>query len=292
MSVSITQNELIAYAVLNRRAKELRFKKNFFLRNGATPEDVHVKALIETLNETEEELTIIKNKITAAGIMPIMLHRKEIEELSEKIKSYTPEDVMEAVRKKHGDLYDILRKRSELSRKNFEFKEEIAELTLLLNSIPLDLGEEIRAFVESSGESSGGCTRQESNGIELEGVPEEKISRIVTLMARMGINVRQDGDKIVPSEESILSEEPRTVNGRKVWIRSEYVKRFDEVEKELDKVVKGIQAITTKKQVEPLTHDEKKRFEELQKRYVKLVSEREHIINGDIPDGEELGKEN
>ena len=271
MQLMITQNELINFTILNRRRNELRFKRSFLLRNGSTPEDMHVKALNSALSETEGELTVLENKITTAGIEPILLNKKNIEELDETIKSYSAEEVIEAASRKSGDLYGTLRKRNELSRMNFDYKEELASLTLVLSSVPLDISEKVKTYVETGGTE---CTK-----IDVEGISAEKIAEVVRLLNRLGAGAKQDGKQIVREELNGSAEVPRIVNGHKIWVRSDRVKDFDRIHNELDGVSKNIMAITAKKQVEALSVDEDKTFKDLQRKYVELVSKREQLLS-------------
>ncbi|MCD6549142.1 hypothetical protein J7K41_00300 [Candidatus Micrarchaeota archaeon] len=273
MQMVITKNDIISYIILNRRKGELRFKKQFLLRNGITPEDYAVKALADALTETESELTIIEKKIDMAGIEPIVLHKKEIEELNTIIKEYTTEDIITAARTKQGKLYELLKRRSELSKDNLERKEEIAQLTLLLTTMPLEIADKIKTFVESDGTSS--------DTLDLHGVSENKIEDIVKLLNRLGIGVRRKDDDrfvLIKDENAAEREVARFINGRKVWIDAGSADELDRLNREIESVTNRIQAFTMKKQIRPLTEEELGNFAELQKRYVELVTKREELI--------------
>ncbi len=272
----ITTRDIITYIVLSRKKKELEFKKEYLSTTGKST--VSLDVIDSALKEVEDQLTPLEMKILSSGITVLQLHKTQIEKFTEQIKSHTIQQLEEALTKKEGELYDTIMNRAQLLKENLNKKEELAELTILINTLPTEINNRIKTWVEDD---------ISEGQVDLSGLPEEKRDKLLNLLNRLGIRCYIDGDRLVlgsPGEGSQAKtwteEEVRYINDEKVWIPKDKVSDFDRIVKELDEVTRKIQAITAKKQVVPLTDEEKKEFTELQNRYIQLVKERDQIISG------------
>lgn len=285
VEMTITQKDLIDYSILSRRANELIFKRDYLLQNGASQEDAHIHALNSSIDETKVNLIPLEKKIKTAGILTVVLHRTTIDELSDSINEHTIVEMMEAAKSRTGELYEKMKKRGKLARENYEKKEELAALILILNSMPQTDAEEIKEAVENFSVS-------EDWAVDVSYMPIDKQRQLIQILNRLGFVSSIKNNKLIhktihkTSEKGVvtwLPETQRKIHNKKVWISNLLIDKFDENEEKLVDVTRGIQAMTTKRQVQPFSTEQENRFEELQKQYLACITKREQMINGEAP---------
>jgi predicted RNA-binding protein YlxR (DUF448 family) len=264
-TVTISNRDLVEYVTLERKKSEADFKRNFLVRNGASVEDYHVKALTEAAAELNRKLSPIKIKLEKADVLRFTLHSSEISKLSSEIDSYPAEQREEAIVSKSGPIYEKMKRRGVLSKQNFERKEDIARLTILLNGMPRADAEMIKGMLEEG----------ESNNIDVAHLEFERQQQVVNLLNRLGLPAYViDGtlttDKKLAEDKGVSPDEEvkRMINGRAVWIAKDRVEAIDENEKRLAEVGGKIQAMTAKHTVEEFSIEGQQKFDELQQEYI------------------------
>jgi len=278
--MTITHTDLVNYSSLSRRMGELVFKRDYLLQNGAEHKDVHIQAINGFIDETKVNLIPLETKIKSAGILTVMIHRNVIDELNDSINSHTLGEMMEAARSKQGTLYEKMKKRGKLTKENYEQREEIADLVLILNSMPQSDAEEIKEAIETFSTPSDWA-------VDLSHLSLGKQKNLIQVLNRLGFKCCIKNNRLVTGEykgERVINwnpEEKRAVKNKSVWVSHLLINQFDHNEDKLIEVTREIQAMTAKKQVKTFDPEEENRFIELQREYLTCLAKREKLIQGE-----------
>jgi hypothetical protein len=277
-TVIISSQELVDHTVLSRKKNELAFKRDFLLKTGAKPEDLHLHAIESELSSVEEKLRPLENKLSELDMVTVLPHRKEIGEFTSEINQFSRPELDLAVKAKSGTAYELMRKRAALVKNNYEKRDDIARLTIMLNNMPRKDSLALRGLIEDgSGEDA-----------DVSFMPKEKQQELLNLTSRLG---RQccvfagsfsiDKKKIDTSELKPSDEVSRTlVNGRTVWVEASKVFEFDSNEKEIATILAKMQAKNAEKQARAFNEEETVYLEKLQSDYLAARSRRATIVKG------------
>ncbi|MEM4554587.1 MAG: hypothetical protein QXT25_01935 [Candidatus Anstonellaceae archaeon] len=273
-TIVISSRELVEHAVLSRKKNELVFKKDLLLRSGAKPGDLHLKAIEDEIAAVEQKLLPIAEKLEAADMVNVVLNRKEIEEYTRQINNYSRAELEQAVQTKSGYLYELMKKRAAFVKNNFEKREDIAKLTILLNTIPRREADALRNIIENN----------EGGEVDVSFLPKEKQQELVNLAARLGRNCvivsgnfTLDKKKFEFADLRPVDEVQRSIGGRVVWIDASKAAEFDENEKRIAQLLAKIQAKTAEKQARKLTEEETVYFEKIQQDYLEALKKRNEL---------------
>lgn len=277
-TVIISSRELVDHTVLLRKKNELSFKRDFLLRTGAKPEDFHVKALSEELSTVESKLSPITDKLSAADMITVVPKRKEITEFTEKINKYARGELDLAVKNKAGEAYELMKRRAVLVKDNYERREDIARMTIFLNTVPRKEGDCLQALIE---EGAGA-------DVDVSFLPREKQQEMVNLAARLG---RQccvyagsfsiDKKKADMAELKAPGEVRKTVlGGRQIWVPEAKLPEFEANEKNLAGLLAKIQAKGAEKQARKFSEEESAYFDKIQSDYLSALSKRAEFAKG------------
>jgi hypothetical protein len=264
MEIIISSKEVLDYIVLNRRKNELEFKKNFLICKGAKNDDPHIGALNTTISNIEQSVEPLEQKMSMVGLTTLTFDKQSLERLNNKINKYSVEEVVEAATSKHGTLYDIMKKRGEIAKKNFEFKEELAALTVILTMIPMIESREFTKIIEG---------KKDNIKVNL---GEEMKNRITPIIERLGYSVTSDANEVTV-EKDVTELVPKWINNKKVWIEPENIGNFQKNEDRISSIMKKMQLYTAKSQINEMNQNEQKEFENLQHEYVKRIKKRESL---------------
>lgn len=276
-TVIISSRELVDHAVLTRKKNELQFKKDFLLRTGAKEGDLHLKVVGDELASIEGKLAPVSEKLGIADMLSVVPNRKEIGEFTERINRYSRSELDAAVKGKSGEAYDLMKKRAALVKGNFERREDIARLTILLNSLPRKEGESLLGMIEEG----------QGADIDVSFLPKERQQELVNLAARLGRpccvfagSFSLDKKKVESAELRAADEVLRTVGGRQVWVEAGKIPSFEENEKEIAQLLAKIQAKSAEKQSRKLTEEESVYFDKIQSDYLAALQKRAEIVKG------------
>lgn len=278
--MTITQTDLVNYSSLSRRVGELTFKRDYLLQNGAENRDLHIQALDTFIDETKVNLIPLENKIKSAGILTVMLHRTVIDELNDSINMHTLGEMMEAARTKEGKLYEKMKKRGRLTKDNYEKREELADLILILNSMPQTDAEEIKEAIETFSTSTDWS-------VDLNQMPLGKQKQLLQILNRLGFDSCIKNNRLAKGgykgERVIMwnPESKRIIKNKITWVPNLLIEQFDTNEEKLVEITRAIQAMTAKRQVKIFDPEEENRFNELQKEYLLCLAKREKFIQGE-----------
>lgn len=277
-TIIISSRDLVDHTVLTRKKNELSFRKELLLKSGAKDGDLHLVAVGHELSAIEAKLSPIEEKLSVADMLTVLPHRKEIGEFTQKINQYSRAELDAAVKNKSGEAYELMKKRAVLVKGNFERKEDIARLTILLNTFPRKEGEALRQLIE---EGSGA-------DVDISFLPKEKQQELVNLTARLGKpccvysgSFSLDKKKAELAELKAADEVMRTVaGGRSVWVEASKLAAFEENEKNLNSLLAKIQSKTAEKQARQLTEEESVYFDKIQGDYLEAVKKRGELAKG------------
>ena len=276
-TVIISSRELVDHAVLTRKKNELQFKRDFLLRTGAKDGDLHLKVISEELVAIENKLAPVSEKLGIADMLTVVPNRKEIGEFTERINKYSRAELDAAVKGKSGEAYDLMKKRAVLVRGNFERREDIARITILLNSLPRKEGEALLGMIEEG----------QGADIDVSFLPKERQQELVNLAARLGRpccvfagSFSLDKKKVESAELRAADEVLRTVGARQVWVEAGKIPSFEANEKELSQLLAKIQAKSAEKQSRKLTEEESVYFDKIQSDYLAALQTRAEIVKG------------
>ena len=264
VEITISSKDVLDYFIMSRRRNELEFKKNFLKVKGAKQSDPHIAVLETTIMNTDEAIKPLEEKMTMAGLKPITLYGTKIDKLNEKIHEYSIEEIMNAAKSKNGELYNNMKNRGEMAKKNFEYKEELSALTVILTTAGPVEAKEITEIVEG-----------DKDEITMNLTPELK-NKVQPLMERLGYKIENQGEyTIIKKEETNL--QSKWVGNEKVWVEPEKLEDFEQNEEILDLVMKRLQFYTAKSQINEVNDEEQIKFKELQEEYAQRMMKREDL---------------
>jgi len=276
-TVIISSRELVDHAVLTRKRNELQFKKDFLLKAGAKDGDLHLKALDEELAMVESKLRPIGEKLSIADLLTLVPGRKEIGDLTGEINKFSRAELDGAVKNKAGAAFDLMKKRAVLIKSNYERREDVARLTILLNTFPRKEGEGLRALIE---DGQGG-------DVDVSFLPKEKQQELVNLAARLGRpccvfagSFSLDKKKVETAELRPPDEVKRLLGSRSIWVEAGKVALFEENEKLLAQLLAKIQSKTAEKQSRKLSEEESVYFDKIQTDYIAALQKRAELVRG------------
>lgn len=286
-SIVITSSELVEHTVLSRKLTEAKFRRDLLERKGANKDDMHVQGLVKQIAEIDARLKPLDEKLKRVELISLMPSRAEIIALTAEIEQNSRDKLEEAMRARNGPVYELLNKRAEYTRANYENREQIARLTVLANCLPRKEAEKMKALLESNA----------NDVVDISSLSDEKKAELVTALGRIGMPAKL--------EESKLSVDKKKVDGiaQIVWDReiskhlvekseSAYVfwvdkkneQAWDENEKKISEISRKIQIMLAKSQGGALDDDGKMEFEGVQKQYIELKQKRAELAskNGEL----------
>lgn len=276
-TIIISSADLVDHTVLTRKKHELEFKKDFLLRSGAKDTDLHLKVIFDELVTVAAKLAPIEEKLSISDMITVMPNRKEIGEFNAKINQYSRVELDNAVKSKFGEPYELMKRRAMLVKNNYERRDDIARLTILLNSIPRKDAESLCALIEEgTGDDS-----------DVSFLPKEKQQELVNLSSRLGRDCcvfagsfSIDKKKADRSEIKPVQVVPRTVGGKVAWVEASKAAEFDANEKALAGLLSKLQATGAEKQARQLSEEENTAFEKLQSEYLEAKDKRMKLSQG------------
>ena len=277
-TVVISSTELLDHTVLTRKKHELVFKKDFLLRSGAKDGDLHLKAIDDEIAHVSDRLSPVEEKLATADMITLVPNRKEIEECNSKIGGYSRVELDAAVRGKKGEIYELMKKRAVLVRNNFDRREDVVRLTIMLNNMPRKEGESLRALIENgAGEDA-----------DVSFLPKESQQELVNLASHLGRDCcifagsfsldkkKVDASELKPVQDVLL----RMAGGKDAWVRSDRRADFEKNERTIAELIAKIQAKTAEKQARQFNEEESAYFDKLQTDYIEAKERRKEFMPG------------
>jgi predicted DNA-binding protein len=283
-TIVVTSADLSEHAMLLRKKTETAFRISFLLRKGSAEDEAHVQSLKKQLVDVEGMLKPIQEKIERVDILTVIPNRKEIDEITSRIEQYSKEQLDEAMRSRSGEIYELLKKRAVYTKANYENKETVARLTILLNKLARSQSQILKNVIEASVEED----------VDLSSVDEAQRQDLVSMLGRIGkvayvVDKRLTLDKKKVDGIEYLSwptEIKKTIcakgeAAKTLWVPRGREERWEENEKELSDISRRIQVMITKRQAIEFDDEQHREFENLQKRYIELRRMRNNLASQD-----------
>jgi len=277
-TVVISSADLVEHVNLSRRKTESGFRRDFLIRMGALETDEHVQALKKQIEELDVKFRGVDEKISRVDILTVIPNRAEITSLSNEIEQHPKEKLDEALRTKKGEVYELLKKRSAYTKNNFDNREQIAKLTILLNMLPRKEAEGLRNVMEASA----------NEVIDVSSIEGARQKDLIDIMGRLGVCAYITSGRLTlekKAEEQTLSwpqevqKKYSDVGGivKTAWVRKDMEEQWDANERSISEVSRKIQICMTRSHADPLNDAQQLAFENMQKEYIGLRQKREEI---------------
>jgi len=258
----LTPRDIGAFIEVRKKVAELAYKKGRLQAGGDAGQ---LKEIEEELSRLGERKAALEKKVD--GVEIFVPFQKRLEELQAKISTHDDDDVAAAMRAKDGELYQMLKEKGAILKRNMEARNEIGKLVMVVQTIYPALRAKI---VEAVREGKA----PEMDAAELAG----KAEKIVASLNRMGINCRLKEGKIAASEEP-WNEAKVLLNNAHIWIPRENFEKFVQNEAEMELVGIRLQVKNAEKQVKTFDEGEMKVFKDLQTKYIDLLKVRKDIVD-------------
>ena len=277
-TVVISSADLVEHADLSRKRTETSFRRDFLVRKGASDADGHVQALQKQIEGIELRLKPVNEKLSKVDILTVVPNRAEIISLTNEIEQHPKEKLDEALKSKSGAVYELLKKRASYTKSNFESREQVARLTILLNSLPRKEAENLRTMIESHA----------NDVVDVSALDGKRQGDLLGAMGRLGISAYISSGRLSlekkPEQEAVcwsaeVEKRFSDVGGvvKTAWIAKERENEWDHNEQRISEVSRKIQIYITRSHAEPLNEGERAEFESMQKEYIELKAKREEI---------------
>lgn len=242
---------------LNKRKAELEFKK-----------EVYGEECEREMKEISGLPDIIK-KAEAAGVALIYPRQNKLEEMSGRLKEFSPQQIKESLAGKSGDAYGLLHERGIIVKQNYRNRLEIAKLCVIVSMLNT---EEKQAV---SGAVRAGAVAEK---IAVSTLKEDALERLATFMRRCGVNCNAGEGGLLPSGSAEKKEVCMEMSNKKVWINEGMKDELDENLGKLRDVNSRIQLINAERYIKKFSDEEEKNFEELQNEYLNLLKKQDELL--------------
>ncbi|MFN7991129.1 MAG: hypothetical protein U0R44_03135 [Candidatus Micrarchaeia archaeon] len=255
--MEITAREISRLLELNKKRAEFEFKRRVY-----GTEDAESKAVSQNASE-------ISSKISAAGIEIMIPCLKKLDELGKTLDEFPPDSVREAMKVRDGRVYEILRERGFIVKRNFENRLEIAKISILASGLGAKERQELSAAV-SSGALAG--------PIGLSPLDENAANSLARCLRRCGISCESVSGELRAAEQEGAREVRLEVSNRQVWISEEGKKLLEENLKKIHAINTVIQLRNAERQIRTFSDEEEAGFAGLQKEYLDLLKQQDEIL--------------
>lgn len=203
----------------------------------------------------------------AADITLTIPNQDKIADYTQKLVEYTNEEIISALSSKTGEVYDLLKQRGKYLKNNYENRENIAKLSILLAKIDKQTTESILTAVR---------TGTISSPISFKKTDEFHKDRISLFLQRMG--VKQQLEDTAKDDESDVSEVVVEISNRKVWVSKKLSERLSEILKKMQDINPKLQLKNAERQIREFDDEEEKQFSSMQQEYLKLLKEQDVLL--------------
>ncbi len=267
--MEIVVKNVVELIELNRKRLELELKKSYLEQK----EDETAEQASLSLDETNKSISELSANIDKAGIRFRLLEQEKISDINGKLSTFSPSDQVSALTSKEGEVYDLLKERGLVLKKNFENRENVAKLLMLVSQVT---DPKMRSGLTDAIER-GSITE----AIDVSGCDHSLLDKIVLLLNRVGVSAsssESEEGKMITSSPSEMKEIPFVISNKKVWVAAEAADRLTQNLEKLEKVHPQLQWKNAQRQIKDLSEDEEKEFKDLQHKYLNLLKEQDEIL--------------
>ncbi len=179
------------------------------------------------------------------------------------------EDLEAATKVRDGALYELLKQRTILTRKNLENRLEVAKLSILASKLETAERKTL-AIVVTDGRIVA--------PLSISTLPEPERALLARVLRRCGIPCSFSKGAVVPTDSLEVQELSMEVGGKRIWISAERASLMRENLKKIPAISTKIQLKNAERQIRTFPPEEEKEFETLQHSYLTLLKEQDEIV--------------
>ena len=269
----INFKEISEFIKLRKIKAELLFKHEYF-SNSVNGRELAKEVEIE-LKNIDSQLVLLEEKFKRAGFSPVMPFEYKIAELSEKINANGHDAIADALLAKTGPLYILLAERGGLLKQNFDMRDEIAKLNLILSNLDSKTRSKLENAVRRN-DASNDASETGSTGFDIKDGTTR--SRLAKIFKRLNIPVLVFGQDKDDSETASFEETEINVDNKKVWVP---LKLVSDVQKNLEssnQLLSKIQLKNAEHQIRVFADEEENEFAKMQNDYLVLLKQRDELL--------------
>jgi hypothetical protein len=265
MPPSVELKDLVTFLELGKGRAEVSFKLEVQKASGADA------ALLEQaeakLRSVQGQLDALWAKIESAGVRFAVPNEHEIARLNALLSSRSAKELAECMARRQGEAYETLSARGALLKRNYEGRESIAQLALLLARLQKDVRDSL--------------AEQVRRGKLDAPVPilkaEEPLGREIALvLGRLGMpaELREGSLVSAPSHSEVAVQ----LQNRRVWVSPEVRDKLNENMRMIADISPQIQVKNAVRYVKNFSDEEEREFAAIQNEYLRLLKEQDALL--------------
>ncbi len=223
----------------------------------------------ESLKHVSANAAELAGRARAAAVELAIPNQDKLDALGQKLGSFPPLALREALKVKDGSAYEVLRERGLVVKKNHENRLEIAKLSVMIAKAAAPERAALLSAVRS-GSIAG--------PMAVDSLDEEGVAKIARFMRRCGLLCEAVGKEIRPSDEAREKEVRLDISNRSVWVSEESRGKVEENLKRISVINATIQLRNAERQIKSFNEDEENSFAGLQKEYLELLKQQDEIL--------------
>ena len=204
----------------------------------------------------------------ASALEVVYPNHERIQELSSMIEQFSADQIKDALRKKEGEVYEIIGRRGNIIRANFENRHEIAKLNVLLGKLNNDEKEEIVNAVK---------TGSIEDPIKVGSLVEDERTELARYVNRCGISCSLEGDEVT-GDEPDEKEVSVTIGEKRFWVSSGAAEKIGETLKKIEQLGCKLQVNYAKRHVVQFNEEQEQEYNEMQKEYIELLKVKDELL--------------
>lgn len=256
--VVITPRDISRFMELNKQRAELVFRKSYSAGASAGV------AIDRELSAVEASISSFNEKLKKARIELVVPYYDQIVGLTAQIEKYSHASIAEALKSRSGELYSLLEQRGKLTKRNYEAREEIGKLNILLQHIGSRNREHIVKAI------SGGSLVEGETTVSFDGIDSKSQKALCVLLKRVGLSGLVNGAK-TPEEVEV------TIANRRFWVPPDAVEAISKNEQRMNELQKSIQLKNAERQIKVFSEEEEHAFVSAQKQFLELLKEKDTL---------------
>ncbi len=202
----------------------------------------------------EDEISRLTADIDTRKIQFYLLGFEELV-MTENDLNVSLEEKAAAIENRSGRVFEAVKKRLQLMKKNLELKDELAKILAFLPSCTdAVLREKVLRSIKSGRQLE----------VELD-LTDEKTKYLADLLFRLGLCQFSKQKKYVVLRDI-------------VWLEGEEAKKMEQVLAELADLEPSLQWKNAQRQIKSFSEDEEKEFAEVQRKYLELLKLRDQLV--------------
>lgn len=257
--------DLVTFLELSKSKAELSFKLD--VRKSAGIDAAVLEQAEADLRSVQGQLDSLSARMDASGVKVAIPNEHEIARLNQLLSACPPKELAECIAKRQGASYELLSSRGALIKRNYEERESIAKLALLLARLQKDVRDSLAEQVRKG--------KLEAPIPILKG--EETLGREIALvMGRLGMPAEVNDGFLspAPSHPEVVIQ----LQNRRVWVTPDVRDKLSENLKLIADISPKIQVKNAVRHVRIFSDEEEKEFADLQNEYLKLLKQQDELL--------------